>query len=252
MVFKFDDVSYNYSDGTVGLAGITGSIAAGDRVALVGANGSGKSTLLRILNGLIEPTGGCLEFDGRPVTDRALREASFQMEFRLRVGFIFQDPDSQLFNATVAEEVAFTPSQLGLGVADIARRVEEILGFLGIGHLSERAPFRLSGGEKRKVAIASVLAANPQVILLDEPFVGLDPRSQAWLISTLRQLQGAGKTTIVATHSLSALPEIADRALVLSEDHHLLGDFSVRDLLTDRKTLTEANLIFGSEPAVIL
>src|SRR5579862_2583800 len=117
MLFKFDDVSYNYSDGTVGLAGITGSIATGDRVALVGANGSGKSTLLRILNGLIEPTGGTVEFDGRVLTDKALREPWFQLEFRSRVGFIFQDPDAQLFNATVAEEVAFTPLQLGLDPA---------------------------------------------------------------------------------------------------------------------------------------
>lgn len=166
------------------------------------------------------------------------------------MGFVFQDPDAQLFNSTVAEEVAFAPCQLGLDDASLASRVEQILAFLGIRHLADRAPFRLSGGEKRKVAIASVLAANPQAILFDEPFVGLDPRSQTWLIETLNQLQRAGKTTIVATHCLDGLARIADRALMLSEDHRLIGSFAVPDLLSDRNVLERANLVF-TEPAAV-
>lgn len=246
-MFRIIDVEFQYPDGTIGLAGVSAEIRAGERIAILGANGSGKSTLLRSLNGLVDPTSGSVTFEGRELTEKALRDPAFQFEFRSRVGFVFQDADAQLFNASVAEEVAFGPIQLGLSDSDLKDRVAGSLAFLGIGHLADRPPFRLSGGEKRKVAIASVLAMNPDVILFDEPVIGLDPRSQAWLVRTLRQLQDLGKTTIIATHSLESLPLIADRALVLSEDHRLVGSFDVSDLLRDSSTLRRANLLSEEE-----
>jgi len=243
MLFELENVSFSYSDGTVGLSGVSADIHAGERIAIIGANGSGKSTLLRALNGLIDATSGTIRFAGHPLDEKALRDPAFQHTFRSRVGFVFQDADAQLFNATVAEEIAFAPLQLGLPPRELTARVEDTMRFLGIAHLADRAPFRLSGGEKRKVAIASVLAMNPDAILLDEPVIGLDPRSQDWLIRTLQQLQDAGKTTIVATHSLETLPQIADRALVLSENHRLIACLPVDELLDDLHLLRRANLI---------
>ena len=242
-MFKIDHVGFEYADGTIGLAGVSAEIRRGERIAILGANGSGKSTLLKALNGLVDPTVGSVRFEGRELTEKSLRDPDFQQEFRSRVGFVFQDADAQLFNATVAEEIGFGPAQLGLTQRDLQDRIEGSMSFLGITHLAERPPFRLSGGEKRKVAIASVLAMNPEVILFDEPVIGLDPRSKAWLVQTLRQLQDAGKTTIIATHSLDRISEIADRALVLSEDHRLIGSFPVPELFADLVTLGRANLV---------
>jgi cobalt/nickel transport system ATP-binding protein len=244
MLFELNDLRFVYPDGTAALLDVTTEIAAGERVAILGANGSGKSTLLRMLNGLVHPTSGRVLFEGTEITEKNLNDPSFQFSFRQRVGFVFQDSDAQMFNGSVWEEVAFGPRQLGLTEQEVTRRVEDTLSFLGIRNLSERAPFRLSGGEKKKVAIASVLSMNPEVLLLDEPLLALDPKMQMWLIRTLNELQSAGKTTIIATHSLQTLSSIASRALVLSEDHSILGDYKVNDILNDRVALGRANLIF--------
>jgi len=244
MLYELNNISYTYSDGTPGLAGVSASVKAGDRIAILGANGCGKSTLLRILNGLVHPGRGEIVYQGQPLTEKALLDADFQFSFRQKVGFVFQDADAQLFNATVWDEVAFGPQQLGLPDREVAERVEDILQFLGIVHLSDRAPFRLSGGEKRKVAIASVLSMNPEVLLLDEPVAGLDPKMQSWLIRTLNQLQAAGKTTIVSTHSLHTLPFIADTAWLLAEDHTILRVLPVKEIIEDIELLTKANLIW--------
>lgn len=230
MLFEFRNLTYQYPDGTLGLSDVTGSIDEGEQIAILGENGCGKSTLLRVMNGLIEPTSGSVWFDGTVLTERTLSDPRTQMRFRSRVAFVFQDADAQLFNATVAEELGFGPSQLGLSSKQVQTRVDEMLEFLGISHLADRAPFRLSGGEKRKVAIGSVLAMNPEVILFDEPFVGLDPKSQGWLIETLNSLREAGKTAVVATHSLDNLRLFADRALVISEDHELIGSMPVSEM----------------------
>jgi len=242
MLFELDNVRYDYGDGSCGLANVCGRIEAGDRLAILGANGSGKSTLLRILNGLIEPTSGDVWFRGERLSESALQQASVQRSFRQRVGFVFQDADAQLFNGTVWDEIAFGPSQLGLDEAEVHLRTRDVLSFLGIEHLSEKPPFRLSGGEKRKVAIGSVLSMNPDVLLLDEPILGLDPRSQRWLIGTLNRLQEAGKTTVVATHSLATLTQIADKAWILGEDHSLLAKMSASEALRSSELLDCANL----------
>jgi len=243
MLFEISQVGYQYADGTPALDDVSFSVEAGDRLAVLGANGSGKSTLLRILNGLLFPSSGSLRFRGKELSEAALTNSMFRQEFRQSVGFVFQNADAQLFNATVFEEIAYGPAQLGLGEAEVQLRVRDVLSFLGIDHLADRPPFRLSGGEKRKVAIASVLSMNPQVIILDEPFLGLDPRSQTWLTRTLGQLSRAGKTTIIATHTMDVVSRIADKAIVLFEDRSPLVLRSISDLLADRALLERANLV---------
>ncbi len=250
MLFELDAVGYRYADATSALTGVTFSIPACSGVAILGANGSGKSTLLRVLSGLHFASEGSVRFKGEPLTEAASKQPEFRQRFRQSVGFVFQNADAQLFNATVYDEIAFGPLQLGYADSEVRRRVVETLAFLGINHLAERAPFRLSGGEKRKVAIASVLAMNPEVILFDEPFLGLDPRGQSWLVRTLWQLQDAGKTTIIATHTLDLVSRIANLAIVLNEEHRLLASGPVSDIFTNDALLIEANLIEDSRELV--
>ena len=152
---------------------------AGEKVALLGANGCGKSTLLKILDGLLFPDGGSYRAFGQPVTEDDLEDEQFSMGFRSRVGFIFQNSDAQVFSPTVREDVAFGPLQLGWSRDKVARRIDDVLSMLEIADLADRAPFQLSGGEKKRVAIASVLVMNPEVLLFDEPTAALDPRTQA-------------------------------------------------------------------------
>ena len=242
MLFELTKVEYRYSDGTPALQKISLTIDSGNHVAIIGANGSGKSTLLRILNGILFSDSGQVRFEGEEVTERSLANPEFNKRFRQCVGFVFQNADAQLFNATVFEEVAFGPRQLGLKEAEVKMRTDDVLNFLGIHHLADRPPFRLSGGEKRKVAIASILSMNPQVLIFDEPFLGLDPRSQSWLVHTLKQLQSAGKTTIIATHTLEILPRLATEAIVLSETHEVLAKGPVALILDNRDLLIQANL----------
>lgn len=243
LLYECKEVRFVYPDGALALNGVSFQIWRGDRVAVLGVNGSGKSTLLRLLDGLLEPTEGEVRFGGTPLTERNLQQPQFGRNFRQRVGFVFQDADAQLFNPTVWDEVAFAPRQLGLPEEQVRARVTDTLNLLGIAHLAERAPFRLSGGEKRKVAIACVLSMNPEVLLMDEPIAGLDPRMQSWLVNTLKLLHDAGKTLIVSTHNLHLLPEIADRAIILSEEHTLLADMSVQQVLSDTHTLVRAGLL---------
>jgi cobalt/nickel transport system ATP-binding protein len=143
----------------------------------------------------------------------------------------------------VWEEVTFGPVQLDLPKDEVVQRSRDVLALLGIEHLADRAPFGLSGGEKKKVAIASVLSMNPEVLLLDEPGNGLDPRTQAWLIEFLQQLRGAGKTIVAATHDLSMVDEIAERTIILGEDHTLATDRPTDEVLRDQQLLLKANLI---------
>lgn len=243
MLYDLFKVNYQYADGNVALRNVSFSVRQGESIAILGANGSGKSTLLRLLGGLQFASTGKTLFRAESMTEASFLAPDFRAHFRQSVGFVFQNADAQLFNSTVFEEVAFGPRQLGLSELEVELRAIETLGFLGISHLADRAPFRLSGGEKRKVAIASVMSMNPQVLLFDEPFLGLDPRGQMWLIRTLQQLQGAGKTTIVATHSMDTVARIAKSAIVISETHEVIGVGAVPCVLSDRDLLYRANLI---------
>ena len=195
------------------------TIAAGDAAVLMGDNGSGKSTLLRILCGLAFAQQGSYRFDGELVNEARMRDARFAKRLHQRVGFVFQDSDAQLFCASVADEIAFGPRQMGLDEAEVDRRVDDVLALLDIAHLRDRAPYALSGGEKKRVAIACVLSMNPEVLCLDEPLAGLDAKSRTWLLGFLGQLKRAGKTLIIATHDQSLADEVADYFVYVGAFH---------------------------------
>lgn len=247
--FAVRNAGFVYPDGTRALSGITFSIGAGERVAILGANGSGKSTLLRLLGGLDFAVCGEVCAFGLSLTEDALEPDAAAHAFRRRVQFVFQNADVQLFSPTVEEEVAFGPLQLGPDAESARQQAHETLDRLGILHLAPRAPHRLSGGEKRKVALASALVLKPDALLLDEPAAGLDPRSADALADILNGFHADGGTVITATHDIPRLPEIADRALVLGEDHRLRADASVADILADQGLLEECNLVSAARRA---
>jgi cobalt/nickel transport system ATP-binding protein len=237
------EVSYSYLDRFPALDEVSLTVRAGERVALLGANGCGKSTLLKLLDGLIFPTSGEFTAFGHTVTEDTLEDEQFSQAFRSRVGFVFQNSDAQVFSPTVREEVAFGPLQLGHTPEQAEARVTETLTMLGIADLADRAPFQLSGGQKKRVAIAGVLATNPEVLLFDEPTAALDPRSQYWLTDLIEQLGAAGKTIVHATHDLDVLPRIADRCVVFSEEHRIVAEGTPAEILADRDLLLSVNLI---------
>lgn len=240
-VYRVEGAGYAY-DGIVALRDISFVVRSGDSLAVLGANGSGKSTLLKMLNGLIFPSEGRVEFMGTELAEGALR-GDFLRCFRERVGFVFSEPDVQLFCPTVYDELAFGPVQLGLDTADVKKRVKELLEMLGIVGLAERAPYTLSSGEKKKVAIAAALSANPDVLLLDEPTNGLDPRTQVWLFALFESLKALNKTFVMATHDLSLVEDLAARAVVLDESHRVVSDGPAATVLRDKDLLLRANII---------
>lgn len=211
-------------------------------MALLGANGSGKSTLLRLLDGLLFADSGAIRFCGEPLSEDRFADDQFAYRFRRRVGFVFQNADVQLFCPTVFDEVAFGPLQLRLPGNEIRQRVNDTLDRFEISHLSDRAPHHLSGGEKKKVALASVLVLKPEVILLDEPTAGLDPRSQTHLIETLMDWTDETKTIITATHDLHMLEDMADVCNIL-EKGRVIASGAPGEILCNRDLLERANLI---------
>lgn len=243
LVFDLREVSFAYPGAAPALRDLTLQVQPGESLALLGANASGKSTLLQLLDGLQFPTSGTILAFGEPLTEAALERPEFARSFRQRVGMMFQNSDVQLFCATVEEELAFAPLQLRMPADEVRRRVEDTLELLEIEHLRDRSPQTLSGGEQRRVALGGLLTASPQVLLLDEPTSGLDPRSQQWLLELLTQLRAAGLTAITATHDLELAAEMADRAVVLSEDHRLVAQGPVKEILADLDLLLEVNLI---------
>jgi cobalt/nickel transport system ATP-binding protein len=240
-IYRLRGVRYTYPGDHVALDGIDLDIRRGEQLCLLGANGSGKSTLLKLLDGIIGPSGGEMRALGRDVQAVAAGQDAFR--FHREVGLVFQDPDIQLFSATVLDDVAFGPLQLGLSQAEVKARCDEALGEMEIAHLADRAPFELSGGEKKRAAIASVLSLHPEVVLLDEPTAALDPRTAAVLVDLIRRMGRAGRTVITTTHDLEIVPEIAERVVVLGENRRVLADGSVDAVLSDRALLLEANLI---------
>lgn len=241
--FVLSGVGFRYPEGETALRDISLTVYRGEKIALLGANGCGKSTLLRILNGLIFPTSGTLHAFGEEIDEKALRNEAAAHRFRRRVGFVFQNSDAQLFSPTVREEIAFGPLQLNLSRSEVEGRIADVAALLGIEKLLDRPPFRLSGGEKKKVAIASVLVINPEVILLDEPTGGLDPRSQRWLVDLLVTLHRAGKTLVTATHDLDIVPEVASRVVVMNEQHTIEAIGTPEEILADVDRLLAVNLI---------
>lgn len=219
-MMQFDDVCYAYDHVPV-LKHLNLTIEKGEAVALVGPNGSGKSTFLRLINGLIFPEIGHYTFEGTEITAKKMREHRYSKWFHQRVGFVFQDPSVMLFCATVREELAFGPEQMGLSEQEIQQRVNDAMKLFGIEHLAERTPYTLSGGEKKRVALAAVLTMNPAVWTLDEPLAALDEATAKLLVEFLQSLKKAGKTIIFSTHERELVEKIADVKVVFTSAHEV-------------------------------
>jgi cobalt/nickel transport system ATP-binding protein len=240
-LFELQDACFEY-DGIPALRGLSLEIAPGERVALLGANGSGKSTLLRIFDALHFASKGLVLFDGQRLTPELFQRDDYALAFRRRVALVFQNPDVQLFNPTVFDEIAFGPLQLQWPKEKILSKVAGALELMGITHLRDRPPYRLSGGEKKRVALASVLVLDPDVLLLDEPTATLDPRSQSQVVDLIQEWKGSSKTVIAATHQLEIVEDIADRIFVL-EEGKVAATGTPADILPNHELLLRANLV---------
>lgn len=233
-------VGYSYEDGTKALEDIDLTIGTGERVSLVGPNGAGKSTLLHLLDSLYLPTEGEMEIAGIWVDKKSARQAT------MKAGLLFQDPDDQIFMPRVWDDVAFGPVNMMLDEQEVRNRVERSLSLAGVSEYAERVPHHLSFGEKKRVAIAGLLAMDPEIFLLDEPTANLDPAGRRALVNVLQSLD---KTTILATHDLTVAVELTRRVVVLKRRVLYDGDF--RGLLARPDILAEANLELPSIPRLM-
>jgi cobalt/nickel transport system ATP-binding protein len=229
---RVSELAYAYPDGTQALFGVDLTIGGGERVALLGPNGAGKTTLVMHLNGILTPGHGTVEVAGLPVRRDTLREV------RRRVGLVFQDPDDQLFMPTVREDVAFGPANLGLRGEELDRRVHAALERVGLPEVIDRPPHHLSFGQRRRVAVATVLAMEPEILVLDEPSSNLDPAARRELAEILRSLD---VTVLMVTHDLPYALELCDRALILSGGV-IAADGPTRDILADPALLAAHRL----------
>jgi cobalt/nickel transport system ATP-binding protein len=211
MSFQFDTVSYRYPDGTDALKSISLKLHKGSKIALVGANGSGKTTFLLLLNGILKPTSGQIYVDDRPLD----YEQAFLTQLRRRVGFVFQDPNDQLFAATVRQDIAFGPLNMGLDIEEVNARVSEALESVGMVEYADKPPHFLSMGQKKRIAIAGILAMRPDIIVMDEPTSMLDGKMADQIMDLLTRLNSEGKTVITATHDVDLALEWSDLVLVL-------------------------------------
>ena len=220
-IVELDNVCFGYEEEAV-LKNISFSVKKGECVVLMGNNGCGKSTLLKILNGLLYVKKGSYLFEGHAVNKEFLEHPVQSKQFHQKIGYVFQNSDTQLFSTHVYEEIAFAPSQMQLSDTEIDKRVNDILALLHLEKLKDRAPYQLSGGEKRKVAFGCVLSQNPDMLVLDEPVASLDHKTEIWLTEFLLQLKKSGKTMIIATHDRAFAERIADRIITISDEHTLL------------------------------
>ncbi len=231
-IVEVKDLEYDYPDGTSAVRGMSFCIHHGESVAIVGANGAGKSTLLRHLNGYLTPVSGMVRIGDFPLTKATIHDV------RRTVGMIFQDPDDQLFMPTVFDDVAFGPLNLGLSDQQVEERVMHALAQVEAEHLRDRPPYKLSGGEKRAVAIASVLSMAPDILVMDEPTTGLDPRARRRLINLLR---GFHHTKIIATHDLDLVLDLCERTIVI-HNGQVTADGPTRDIFGNDALLEQSHL----------
>ncbi|WP_123053943.1 ABC transporter ATP-binding protein [Clostridium sp. JN-1] len=241
-MIKFENISFTYKNKTA-LDNVNVHIKAGESIAIIGPNGSGKSTFLKILNAIIFPSKGKYIFDNTEINEHTLKDTKFLKLFHKRLGFVFQNSDAQLFCSTVFEELAFGLMQMELPKEEVNKRVKDSLNLLNIDKLKDEHPYNLSGGEKKRVAIASVLAMNPEVITLDEPMNGIDPKGKRFLNGLLIDLNKSGKTIICATHDFEYIEGIFHRAIVFSEDHKIIRDDKYENIMSDKDFLRKCNII---------
>ncbi len=241
-IFLLKKIGYLYHNKFEALKEINLKIEKSKCTILLGANGSGKSTLLKIIDLLIEPTVGELYAFGQKIDKKILKNEEFNASFRKKVGFVFQDPDAQLFLPTVKDELAFAPMQLESSEEEIKKIVVKASEELGITHLLDKFPFNLSEGEKKKVAIASIYTLNPEVWILDEPIFSLDPKTQWWMVDFLKKLKEQKKTIIIATHSFKLAKLVADTCIIISPNH-TVAYVGSPEILNDTEMLINNNLL---------
>jgi cobalt/nickel transport system ATP-binding protein len=236
-MLELDDVSFAWPDAEPVLRRLSLTVRSGEKVVLLGANGCGKSSLLKLMNGLVFPQSGVIRWQGAALDRARLRERAFAREFRRACVLLFQHPEAMLFNPTLRQEIAYGPTQLGL--TDVEARVAHWAAELRLTAQLDKAPFTLSGGEKQKLALASLLALDPELLLLDEPGASLDPATVGWLVDTLLR---SDKTVVVSTHNLSLAAELGSRCVVLGQGGGILFDGPVRMALSGMTLLEKAGL----------
>ena len=241
-MIKLDNISFTYKNKTA-LDNVNVQINEGESIAIIGPNGSGKSTFLKLLNAIIFPSKGKYTFNNIEVDEEYLRDNKNLKSFHKRLGFVFQNSDAQLFCPTVFEEIAFGLMQMELSEEVVKERVNDCLNLLNIEKLKEEHPYNLSGGEKKRVAIASVLAMNPEVITFDEPMNGIDPKGKRFLRDLFIDLNSSGKTIICATHDFEYIQGVFNRAIVFSEEHKIIRDDVYEKVIKDEAFLREYNII---------
>ena len=239
------NLTYTYMEKTpfekTALKNISLSVDEGNFLAIAGHTGSGKSTLIQIIAGLIEIKFGSVEVDGEPVKQKSARR---------KIGIVFQYPEHQLFEETVEKDIAFGPINFGLSESEVAARVDEALKLVGLGvELKNSSPFELSGGQRRRVAIAGILALKPKYLILDEPTAGLDPRARKKILSEIKNLHKLGVTIILVTHSMEDIAALAGRVIVLA-DGEILFDGVPRKLFAQEEILKRAGLLTPSTAAL--
>jgi cobalt/nickel transport system ATP-binding protein len=229
---RVDALRHVYPDGQVALDGVDLSVTPGERIAVLGPNGAGKTTLMLHLNGVLTPTSGSVQISGILLNRKSLQD------IRKRVGLVFQDPDDQLFMPTVAQDVAFGPANFGLRGDELAARVARALDIVSLTELADRSPTHLSAGQRRRAALATVLACEPEVLVLDEPSANLDPVARRELAETLSALDA---TMLIVTHDLPYAAQLCDRAVVMDRGV-IVADGAIADILSDADLLAAHRL----------
>ncbi len=236
-ILEVKDLHYNYPDGTQAINGIDFEVEEGQMISILGPNGAGKSTFFLHFNGIIEPTSGEIIIEGKKLE----YDKKSLLEARAKVGVVFQNPDDQLFAPTVFEDVAFGPMNMGLEEEEVKQRVEESLEVVGMSEYSHKAPHHLSGGQKKRVAIAGILSMRPKVMVLDEPTSGLDPNGASAIMKLLYDLNADGMTIIVSTHDVDLVPMYSDNINVL-RNGKILKKGSCREVFYDEEVIEQADL----------
>ena len=236
-MLEVKNIKYSYNTNYQALKGVSLKVEQGEMVALLGKNGAGKSTLFLHLNGIYRPDEGQVFIDGEELK----YDKKSLLKFRQKVGIVFQNPDDQIFAPTVEEDVAFGPLNLGLPMEEVQDRVEEALARVGMSGYEKTAPHHLSGGQKKRVAIAGILAMKPEIMVLDEPTAGLDPQGVVNLQKLLRELNDEGITIIISTHEVDLVPNYASRVFVLV-DGLLIAEGTPKDIFSRPEILEQANL----------
>ncbi|MGC9517535.1 MAG: ATP-binding cassette domain-containing protein [Methanomicrobiales archaeon] len=236
-VIQTEKMSFSYPDGTSAIKNINLQILEGERAAIIGSNGAGKSTLFYHFNGILKPTSGIIKIDGETIN----YNKENLIKIRQKVGMVFQNPDDQLFSPTVEEDVAFGPINLGLSDEEVEKRVEKSLNMVGMEGYRKKAPHHLSGGQKKRVAIAGILAMEPRIMVLDEPTTGLDPKGVEQIMDILYDLNKNNMSIIISSHDVEVVTEFASKVFVLHEGE-IIKQGTTHEVFNDQKILKKAHL----------